>query len=55
MAKELLVYRLNTIHNVHFYGKFMSEIRKALGEGRFEAYRREFMEGLQQATEGSLS
>jgi queuine tRNA-ribosyltransferase len=55
MAKELLVYRLNTIHNVHFYEKLMSEIRKALGEGKFEAYRREFMERLQQAPEGSLS
>jgi queuine tRNA-ribosyltransferase len=55
MAKELLVYRLNTIHNVHFYQRLMSEIRKALVEGKFEAYRREFMEGLKEAHEGSLS
>ena len=47
LAKELLVYRLNTIHNVHFYEELMREVRKALAEERFEVYCRQFMEGLQ--------
>ena len=55
MAKELLVYRLNTIHNVHFYERLMSEIRNALGEGKFEVYRSELLESMQGAPEGSLS
>ena len=55
MAKELLVYRLNTIHNLHFYERLMKEIRKALDEERFEGYRRKFDEGFQKTHEGSLS
>ena len=32
-VKELLGYRLATIHNVHFISTLMSDIRKAIGEG----------------------
>jgi queuine tRNA-ribosyltransferase len=39
MAGELLAYRLNTIHNLHYYMNFMVEIRKAIREGRFPEYR----------------
>jgi queuine tRNA-ribosyltransferase len=39
MAGELLAYRLNTIHNVHYYMMFMEEIRDAIREGRFTEYR----------------
>jgi queuine tRNA-ribosyltransferase len=35
MAKELLAYRLNTIHNLHYYMGFMADIRQALREDRF--------------------
>ena len=42
MAGELLAYRLNTIHNLHFYMDFMAEIRKAIREGRFAEYRADF-------------
>ncbi len=55
MAGELLVYRLNTIHNVHFYQELMGAIRKALAEESFEEYRRAFMERLQKGRGGSLS
>jgi queuine tRNA-ribosyltransferase len=55
LAKELLVYRLNTIHNVYFYARLMSEIRRALWEERYEVYSREFLQGMQAAPERSLS
>ncbi|HEX16584.1 MAG TPA: tRNA-guanine transglycosylase, partial [Deltaproteobacteria bacterium] len=42
MARELLAYYLNTIHNLHYYLKLMREIRRALQEDRFEEFRREF-------------
>jgi queuine tRNA-ribosyltransferase len=42
MAKELLAYRLNTIHNLYYYMKFMEEIRGAIREGRFADYRNDF-------------
>jgi queuine tRNA-ribosyltransferase len=42
MAKELLAYRLNTIHNLHYYMSFMKEIREAISEGCFEEYRNDF-------------
>ncbi|RUM88694.1 MAG: tRNA guanosine(34) transglycosylase Tgt [Thermodesulfatator sp.] len=41
-AGELLVYYLLTLHNLAFYLRFMREIRKALREGRFAAFREEF-------------
>jgi queuine tRNA-ribosyltransferase len=39
---EILGSHLNTIHNLHFYQRLMSEIRAAIAAGRFEAYRSEF-------------
>jgi queuine tRNA-ribosyltransferase len=42
MAGELLAYRLNTIHNLHYYMNFMEEIRDAIREGRFPEYRNDF-------------
>jgi queuine tRNA-ribosyltransferase len=39
MARELLAYRLNTIHNLHYYMTFMKEIREAIKNGRFPDYR----------------
>ena len=44
MAKELLSYRLNTIHNLHYYMGFMADIRQAIQEDRFEDFRRAFLE-----------
>jgi len=37
---EILAARLNTIHNLSFYLGMMAEIRTALDEGRFGAWRR---------------
>jgi len=41
-AKELLAYRLNTIHNIHYYMKLMKEMRTAIIDDRFESFRKEF-------------
>ena len=42
MARELLAYRLNTLHNLHYYLLLMAAMREALAEGRFEAWRAAF-------------
>lgn len=44
-AKEMLGMRLCVIHNLYFYNKLMAEIRTALDEGRFAAYKKEKLEG----------
>ena len=41
-AKELLAYRLATIHNLRFVLRLMEEIRAAIEDQRFESYRTEF-------------
>ena len=41
-AKELLAYRLATLHNLRFILRMMEEMREAIFAGRFEAYRAEF-------------
>jgi len=43
MAKELLAYRLNTIHNLHYYTRFMADVRQAIQEDRFPEFRQAFM------------
>ncbi|MBC7765489.1 MAG: tRNA guanosine(34) transglycosylase Tgt [Hyphomonadaceae bacterium] len=45
-AKEMLAMRLCVIHNLYFYNAFMAEIRNALDQGRFQAYKRERLEVL---------
>lgn len=44
-AKEMLGMRLCVTHNLFFYNKLMAEIRTALDEGRFTAYKKEKLEG----------
>jgi queuine tRNA-ribosyltransferase len=41
-ANEITGARLNTLHNLHFYLKIMSEMREAIGSGTFEAWRKQF-------------
>jgi queuine tRNA-ribosyltransferase len=41
-ARELLAYRLNSIHNIHYYGELMAHMRRAIAEDRFAAFRRRF-------------
>lgn len=42
MAREILAYRLNTVHNLYYYAGLMREIREAIEEDRFEDFRRRF-------------
>jgi len=42
MANELLVYRLNSIHNIHYYTRFMDDIRNAIRYDRVEEFRDNF-------------
>jgi len=41
-ARELLVYRLTTIHNLAFISRMMQQIRKAILGGSFEVFRKDF-------------
>ena len=41
-ARELLAYRLATIHNLRFVLRLMEEMRTAILEGSFQSYREEF-------------
>ena len=41
-AGEILSARLNTWHNLHYYLSLMGEARRAIAEGRFASFRREF-------------
>ena len=41
-AKEILAYRLATIHNLRFVLRLMSEMRQAMVDGEFEAFRASF-------------
>jgi queuine tRNA-ribosyltransferase len=38
MSREILVHRLLTIHNLHFYGQLMLAAREAIAVGRFERW-----------------
>ncbi len=42
MSRELLAYRLNTIHNIHFYLHLMEQMREAIAKGTFAAFRKQF-------------
>ncbi len=50
-AKELLAYRLSTIHNLTFIVRLMSEIRAALVQGTFQDYRQQFLSRYQATDE----
>jgi queuine tRNA-ribosyltransferase len=42
-ARELLAYRLATIHNVHFLLQLMRDIRAAIGQDRLATFKQEFL------------
>ncbi|NDY43177.1 tRNA guanosine(34) transglycosylase Tgt [Dissulfurirhabdus thermomarina] len=42
VARELLAYRLNTIHNLHYFLELMRRMREAIERDAFEAFRRDF-------------
>ena len=41
-AREILAYRLNTIHNVHYYVNLVSGMRRAILAGTFETFKKDF-------------
>ncbi len=41
-SNEMLGVRLNTVHNLWYYGKFMAGLRQAIRQNRFEEYRKDF-------------
>ena len=41
-ANEITGARLNTLHNLHFYLTIMAEMRQAIEQGRFNAWREQF-------------
>ena len=43
-AQEVLVLRLVSLHNVHFYLRLMEQARAAILAGRFVAFKRQFLE-----------
>ncbi len=40
LAKEILSMRLNTLHNLHFYMSFFKEMRSAIGDKTFGAFKK---------------
>jgi len=42
MSRELLAYRLNTIHNIHYFLRLAQDMRGAIAEQRFTDFRKEF-------------
>jgi queuine tRNA-ribosyltransferase len=44
VSREILAYRLLTLHNLYYYLHLMAEMRQAIAAGNFAAFRREFYE-----------
>jgi queuine tRNA-ribosyltransferase len=42
VAREILAYRLLTLHNLYYYLNLMVTMRQAIAEGRFAAFRQDF-------------
>jgi len=43
-SREILAYQLNSIHNLHYYCSLMADMRRAIAEDRFMAFRKNFYE-----------
>jgi queuine tRNA-ribosyltransferase len=50
---EIMGPRLATFHNLHFYVRMMRDIRRAISEGRYDAFRRQFTARYQAGGEAS--
>lgn len=46
-AKEMLAYRLLTIHNIHFLNHLMEEVRQAIREDRYQDFKKMFFDAYQ--------
>jgi queuine tRNA-ribosyltransferase len=53
VAREILAYRLLTLHNLYYYLNLMDTMRQAVAQARFAAFRREFYLKRQQGGETS--
>jgi queuine tRNA-ribosyltransferase len=42
MSRELLAYRLATIHNVHYFVQLLNSLRTAIAGGTFDSFRKQF-------------
>jgi len=51
MAREILAYRLNTIHNLTYYAQLMADLRSAIKEDQLTEYRDTFYELQQKGNE----
>lgn len=52
-AKEMLGMRLCVLHNLYFYNTMMEEIREALDQGVFAAYKKRKLDGMYRSGEDS--
>ena len=50
-AKEMLGLRLIVLHNLYFYNTMMEEIRAAIRENRYQAYKKAKLEGFERGTD----
>ena len=46
-AKEMLGMRLCVLHNLYFYNHMMEEIREAIKQGRYQEYKKQKLDGMQ--------
>lgn len=53
-AKEMLGMRFCVLHNLYFYNTMMAEIRDALDEGRFAAYKKAKLFGMQEEKDSNV-
>ncbi|WP_028325443.1 tRNA guanosine(34) transglycosylase Tgt [Desulfatirhabdium butyrativorans] len=44
LSREILAYRLNTIHNVHYYMGLMERIRDAIHQNKAAVFRKEYLD-----------
>jgi len=42
LCREILAYRLLTLHNLYYYFDLMAQMRQAIAQARFAAFRQEF-------------
>ncbi len=49
-AKEMLGMRLMVTHNLYFYNSMMEEIREAIEQGRYQEYKKQKLEQLEEET-----
>jgi len=52
---EILAHRLATIHNLYFYQELMRKARRAIEEGNYRKFQKDFLIGFQSGSEASDS